>query len=63
MRKALFLLVIGIILIPNLVLADGGVFVDIARRIYLPNQKAAISWDGQEEILILSTKISTENKK
>ncbi len=61
MKKTLFLLIIGIILIPNLVFADGGVFPNYSEKVYLPAQKAVISWDGSEEILILSTKISTEN--
>jgi len=61
MRKILLSLIIGVVLIPNLVWADGGVFPDYSEKIYLPAQKAVISWDGEEETMVLSTKIKTED--
>lgn len=55
-------LLIGIIFVPNLVLADGGIFIsDYLQHVYLPSQKAAIFWDGENEIMILSTRISTDD--
>lgn len=49
-------------LIPRLVLADGGVFIDYADlMVSLPSQKAAIAWDGKIETLILFTKIGVDN--
>ena len=44
-----------------MVLADGMVLPDYEEKVYLPNQKAVISWDGEEEVMILSTKIKTDN--
>lgn len=62
LKKILFLALVSIALIPSSVLADGGVFLDYYRyAVYLPEQKAAIFWDGTNETLILSTKIRSEN--
>lgn len=61
MKKLLILLTIGIFLIPTLVLGDGMVLPDYEEKVYLPNQKAVISWDGEKEVMILSTKIKTDN--
>jgi len=61
MKKLLILLTIGIFLIPILVLGDGMVLPDYEEKVYLPNQKAVITWDGEEEVMILSTKIKTDN--
>lgn len=61
MKKLLILLTIGIFLIPTLVLGDGMVLPDYEEKVYLPNQKAVISWDGEEEVMILSTKIKADN--
>jgi hypothetical protein len=61
MKKRLLLALISILLIPNSVSADGGVFLDFHQQVYLPEQKAAIFWDGTEETLILSTKIRSES--
>ncbi len=54
-------MLVGIFLIPTLVLADGMVLPDYEEKVYLPNQKAVISWDGEKEVMILSTKIKTDN--
>lgn len=48
-------------LIPPSVSADGGVFVDFRQLVYLPEQKAAILWDGTRETLTLSTKIRSDD--
>lgn len=62
LKKILFLVLVGIALIPSSVFADGGVFLDYYRyAVYLPEQKAAIFWDGTNETLILSTKIRSED--
>ena len=62
MKIILLLALISIVLIPCSVLADGGVFgMSIDQYVYLPEQKAAIFWDGTNETLILSTKIRTED--
>lgn len=62
MKIILFLAVVGFALVPSSVLADGGVFLDYYRyAVYLPEQKAAIFWDGTNETLILSTKIRSED--
>ena len=47
--------------VPPPVLADGGM-ISIAANISIdePGQKAIIAWDGQEEILILSTDVHAE---
>jgi hypothetical protein len=44
------------------VLADGGMIPTVAEHISIdePGQKAIIAWDGQEEILILSTDVHAE---
>ena len=41
------------------IFANGGIFIDIDydEHVYIPNQKAAIFWDGTNETMILSTKI------
>jgi len=43
--------------------ADGGAFVmpDYHEHVYLPSQKAAIFWDGENETLILSTRIKADD--
>lgn len=42
--------------------ADGGIIVpDIERVVFLPEQKAAIFWDGTNETIIISTKIRSDN--
>ncbi len=49
--------------LPPPVLADGGMIsISIAEHISIdePGQKAIIAWDGQEEILILSTDVHAE---
>lgn len=62
MKKILlFLLSISLLIIPSWVLADGFVVNNFDELIYLPAQKAVISWDGGKERMILSTKISTGN--
>lgn len=41
--------------------ADGGVLIaDYEEHVYLPSQKAAILWDGTNETMIISTKISSD---
>jgi len=46
------------------VFADGGVFIDVDRKVRLPNQKAVVSWretgQGGEETLLISTKIKLD---
>lgn len=62
MKKILFPLILGILLVCSLVWADGGLFIDYSDlAVTMPSQKAVISWDGEKEIMILSTKITAEN--
>ena len=59
--------IIAIVVMPTSVNANGGVVVvpeispELEKHISLPSQKAAIAWDGENEILIISTKIKGEN--
>jgi len=52
---------ITISLLQTIVLADGGIFIDYYKYVYLPSQKAAIFWDGFEEKMVLSTKIKSDD--
>ncbi|MBM4463082.1 MAG: DUF2330 domain-containing protein [Chloroflexi bacterium] len=45
---------------PPSVLADGGMISIADKLLYEPGQKAIIAWDGQQEILILSTDVYAE---
>lgn len=49
------------LLLQTITLADGGIFIDYYKYVYLPSQKAAIFWDGFEEKMVLSTKIKTDD--
>jgi len=46
------------------VFADGGVFIEVNRKVNLPNQKAVVAWretgQGGEETLLISTKIKLD---
>jgi len=48
------------LLLPPPVLADGGMISIADKLLYEPGQKAIIAWDGQQEILILSTDVYAE---
>jgi hypothetical protein len=61
MKKAIILLIMGIVLVPSFALADGMVIPDYEGKVYLPSQKAVIVWNEGEETLLLSTKISPES--
>ena len=63
MRKVVFFafFITVSFLLQTSVLADGGIFIDYYRYVYLPSQKAAIFWDGFEEKMILSTKIKSDD--
>lgn len=61
MKKTLFLLALGILLIPPIVLADGGALINYKAKVYLPSQKAVVAWENGTETLILSTQIKTED--
>lgn len=57
---SIFLVLISI----QSVSADGGGFttiVDYEEHIYLPEQKAAIFWDGTHETMVISTKIKSDS--
>jgi len=57
----LIVLLSFVLILPRLVLADGGIFIpDYDQYVYLPSQKAAIFWDGIKETMILSTRIRTD---
>ena len=57
MRKFAICFLFSFILLSTLVLADGGIVVppNYDKDVYLPEQKAAIFWDGTEQKMILST--------
>ncbi|MBD3252551.1 DUF2330 domain-containing protein [Candidatus Pacearchaeota archaeon] len=56
MKKILVVFLIMIIFCLSLVFADGGFFSDYYYHLNAPNQKAAITWDGKtEEMVILSS--------
>jgi len=57
MKKFAFGAIFIMALAPVLVFANGAIFPDYEGTVYLPNQKTAISWDGQQEIMILATKV------
>jgi outer membrane protein assembly factor BamB len=64
-RKKHFLLIVGVMfIIPMLgltnVSADGGMIPYHEFSVYEPGQKAIIAWDGQEEIMILSVDVYSE---
>ena len=57
----LCLIIVGPVIMGS-VCADGGVIVpDFERVVYLPEQKAALFWDGINETMVLSTKIRSDN--
>jgi len=58
-----FLVVFLIILLNSTIgLADGGIILPNYRQyVYLPMQKATITWDGETETLLISTKIKTDD--
>ena len=65
LKNILFFMLIAIFLslfFTQSVGADGGVLIpDFEGVVYLPEQKAAILWDGTNETMIISTKISSDN--
>lgn len=61
MKHYILIIILGIALISDLALADGGIVVDTTAQVNLPSQKAAITWKNETEILVLSTKIKIEN--
>jgi len=61
MKRLLLSFFLGIFLIPQIALADGGVFIDYEKKVYLPSQKAVIAWEEDTETLILSTQISIKD--
>lgn len=63
MKKIIFLLG-GLFCFLQPIYADGGVFFEYGEKVYLPEQKAVISWDGEkkEERLLISTKIRMEDE-
>lgn len=61
MKKTLLSFVLATLLLPQVASADGGVFIDYEKSVYLPSQKAAIAWEEDTETLILSTRISIKD--
>lgn len=60
MKKTCLPLIIGLILLPSLASADGMIVTDYLEKVYLPAQKAVISWNGSDETLVLATKVRVE---
>jgi len=62
-KKILIGILTVIIILSSHASADGGAFVmpDYHEHVYLPSQKAAIFWDGENETLILSTMIKADD--
>lgn len=61
--KKYLLSLLFVILFFGFVFADGSILMppDYSEKVYMPEQKAVIIWDGEEEQLILESKVSVEN--
>jgi hypothetical protein len=57
--KYFIVIILFVFFVPHLVYADGGFVSNIFEDVFAPDQKAAISFDGNNEIMILSTKVKS----
>lgn len=62
MKKFLLALLIGLLLIPNISIADGGMFPPDDYYIYETGQKGAIYFEDDQETLVLSTSYEGDAK-
>lgn len=63
MKKILFIFLLIILLFPAAVSADrGSIPFEINAKIFEPSQDTLIAWNGEEEILILSTELYSSEK-